>query len=78
MTYFVAKMAQQGAAGFAHRGASRLALGIVGLDEVERDQAVVVSCQDLLAGRVSEKVKHQAALRVFAAPGIARPSSSRG
>ncbi len=47
----VAEMAEQRAVVLAHLGAHLLALGGIGLGDVERDQPVVVAGQHALAGR---------------------------
>ena len=46
MRDLVAEMAEQGAIGFAHRLALPLALGVVGLRHVERDEAAVMPGHD--------------------------------
>ena len=51
MAELVAEMAEQRAVVLAHLGAHLLALGGIGLGDVERDQAVVMAGQHMLAGR---------------------------
>ena len=63
----VAEMAEQRAVGLAHLGAPLFALGVVGLGDIERDQALVVAGQDAFAtrpaaDRIGEEVESKANL----------------
>jgi hypothetical protein len=58
----VAKVAEQGAVGLVHLGAAALAFGVVGFDQGDGDQAVVVAGHYLGAGfrAVGEKIEGEA------------------
>ena len=66
MADFMAKMPQQRAVRLAHGFAHGFALGVIGLFEVDGDQAGVVAGHDMrLIAAGAQKVEHQAALGVF-------------
>ncbi len=63
----MAEMPEQRAVGLMHGLAHRFACGVVGLVEVQRDQAGVVPGHDVRAVvRRAQEVEHQPAFRVFA------------
>ncbi len=67
VTDLMAKVAEQRAIGFAHRGADALAFRVVGFPDRERDEPVVVAGHHILAvglRRLAQEVEGQAMRRI--------------
>src|SRR5437763_737281 len=60
VTDFVTEMADQGTVRLVHLGAARLAFGIVGFGNVERDLAFVMTGEHLRAGIFRKKIENDA------------------
>ena len=85
MADLVAEVAEQRAVGLVHLDAALSRIGVVGLGEVERDDAVLVAGHHRrAAGQRAQQVEHQAALRVLVdaatrdAAGPARSAATPG